>query len=144
MAKSDTSVFKTAAEDTMKAAQGYFMANPAFLPQSRHFWQVQDRVLQEAEKFSTAWFKRRHDATHAALDAAAKIAKDGLNDPAKTAQTIADWQAHSMKRLAEDAKGCAEMMTGCVNSIATHEAEAAKETTETARRVTKTTENTPV
>lgn len=49
-----------------------------------------------------------------------------------------------MRRLAEDAKGCAEMVTRCVDNMATHEAVAVKETEETARRATKTTEHTPV
>lgn len=144
MAKSDNSTLHSASDDALNAAQVLFTMNPALGPQTRHFWQAQDRFLQEAEKFSSAWFRRRHDATRAALDAAAQIADKGMGDPASAMKVMADWQAHSMERLAEDVKDCAEMMTNCAGSLVGNEIEAIGETAENANAASKTAKDVPV
>jgi hypothetical protein len=36
----------------------------------RRFWDTQDRLLDNMEKFADGWFKRRHVASHAAQEAA--------------------------------------------------------------------------
>ena len=83
MARSDTP--QGGILNLMKTAQTAFAANPMFGRQARHFWQAQDRVLEEVEKFSSAWFKRRHEATRTAIEASAKMI-DG--DGSRFAQTI--------------------------------------------------------
>ena len=142
MSKSDTS--KGGFLDSMRAAQIVFAANPMFGPQTRHFWNAQDRILEEAEKFSSAWFKRRHEATKAAVEASSKFASDGMRDPGSAMKAIANWQTHSMERLAEDAKDCAEMMTRCASVVVSNEVEAMEETAENTRRATKASKSEPV
>lgn len=142
MAKSDTP--QGGILDSMKTAQTALAANPMFGPQARHFWQAQDRMLEEVEKFSSAWFKRRHEATRTAIEASAKLIDSGMRDPGEAMKAIAAWQTHSMERLAEDAKDCAETMTRCASLVVSNEVEAMEETAENSRRATKTSKSEPV
>jgi len=142
MAKSDTSL--KGIFEPMNSIGTMFAANTAMGSQARHFWQAQDRMLGEAEKFSSAWLKRRHEATQSALRASQEIASHGASDPAAAMKVIADWQAHSMERLANDAKDYMEMMTRCTNVAATNEAEAMGETAEAAKKSPKPTKSEPV
>lgn len=142
MAKSDTS--KDGFVDSMKTAQAVFAANPVFGPQTQHFWQAQGRMLEEAEKFSSAWFKRRHEATKTAIEASSKLATDAVADPGSAMNTIAEWQAHSIERLTEDAKDCAEMMSRCAGLVVSNEVAAIEETTENVKRASKTSKSDPV
>ena len=139
MAKSDTS--KDSIADSMKAV---FAANPMFGPQTQHFWRAQGRMLEEAEKFSSAWFKRRHEATKTAIEASTKLASGGTNDPGSVMNTIADWQTHSLERLTEDAKDCAEMMSRCAGLVVSNEVAAIEETAENVKRASKTSKSDPV
>ena len=134
--KYDSSTLRDAADDALNRAQVLFTANPAIGPQSQHFWQVQDRFLEEVEKFSSAWFKRRHDATQSALEAVSTLSNAGMRDPGAAMQLITEWQTHSMERLAEDAKDCAEMVTHCMGTFVANEAEAVEEATQNVKRAT--------
>lgn len=130
--------------EPMKSLSAMFATNPALRPQAQHFWQAQDRMLAEAEKFSSAWFKRRQEAAQSAMRASQEIASNGTTDPAAAMKTIADWQAHSMERIAEDTKDCMEMMTRCAGAAATNEAEALEEAATKANKSTKTSKSSPV
>ena len=110
--------------------------NPAIGPQNAHFWQSQEHLIQEAEKFTSAWFKRRHEATRATFEAFERLTKSGSNDPATMINVMTEWQAHSMERLAEDATACTQMLTRCAGSLLGNEIEALKETTENTKRAT--------
>ena len=39
----------------------------------RRFWDTQDRLLDNMEKFANGWFKRRHMGSHAAHEAAQRM-----------------------------------------------------------------------
>jgi hypothetical protein len=130
--------------EALKTAQAGFATGPIFGSQGMHFWQAQDQFLKEAEKFSSTWFKRRHDATRAALETSKQLTDGVMGDPAGALKAIADWQSHSMERLAEDVKDCAEMMTHCAGALVSNEVEAMQETAETAKRALKTSKSEPV
>ncbi len=123
-------------ESAAEQARAALVANPVLGPQSSHFWQAQDRFLDEAQEFTTAWFRRRHDATQSAIDAASKIASGGLSDPAVVMEVMADWQKQAMGRVAQDAMDCSKMMTRCVSSFASHRIEAAEEIAENTKTAT--------
>jgi len=144
MAKSDRPTAESPTGNAANAAQALFVSTPAFAPQSRHFWQAQDHVLQEVERFSSAWFKRRHDATRAALEVASQWGTNGMKEPYTLMKAMADWQAHSLERLAEDAKGFTEMMHRCAGDFLTHELEAVVETAENTTRAATSRHATPV
>ena len=121
-----------------------FSANPALGPHAWHFWQTQELMLDEAQKFWSAWFKRRHEATQSAMRASQKVAAEGASDPAAAMKIMTDWQAHSMERIAEDAKECMELMTRCAGLAANNEVEAMEEAVETTQKATKTSKSKPV
>lgn len=120
----------------MNSAQAAFAAGPVLGAQTKHYWQAQDRILTEFEKFSTAWFKRRHLATHAALETSNQMNAEIAKDPAAAIKVMAEWHTHAMERLAEDAQACTEMMTNCFGALVENEVEAVKDAVETTKRVT--------
>jgi len=119
-----------------EAAQTIFGRNLVFGPQSKHLWQAQDQILDEVQKFSTAWFKRRHEATRSTLGIVSSITTGEFSQPAIAMKAMTDWQTHILERLAEDAKDCSELMTRCAESLVSHEIEAVEEIADTAKKVT--------
>lgn len=125
-------------ERALDAAQVLFTANPVFLaPQTKHFFQAQQRFFHEVERFSSAWLQRRQDATRSIIDVGKRIASSGGCDPARAFTEIADWQTHFMDRLAEDAKDCVDILNRCASALVENEAEAVEEVSETATQATK-------
>lgn len=134
-----------AIEDAINASQVLFTANPLFLtPQSKHFFEAQQRILDEVETFSTAWFQRRQDAVQAMVDSARRIASEGGRDPAKMIKEATEFQAGAMKRISEDAKTCTEMLTHCAEAVSRNEVEAMQETADNTQRATTTAKSDPV
>lgn len=143
MSKSVKPNERNAAQTAADAIQKMMSLSPAFGPQSMHFWKAQDQYLQEAEKFSTAWFKRRHDATQTALETAKQFANGEVPSSKDAMSALSEWQAHSIERLTEDAKEYTEMMARCFGSTVRNELEAADETEASIRHAT-THKGTPV
>ncbi len=143
MAKKD----KTSLGDLMQQVKGVFAVNPMIAPQQEQFWKAQDRILEESEAFSKAWFARRHEATQSALEAVHRM-NGGGGDPSAALQAMTDWQQGSIKRLAEDMQQWVELCTTCAGRIAQAEVEAGKEGAEEiakrAKSVAKTEHATPV
>lgn len=132
-----------AMEEALNAAQVLFTANPLFLaPQTTQFWHAQDRILDEIERFSSGWFKRRQDATQSMIDAGRRLASEGQADPADVIREIIDWQVHSMERLAEDARDCTEMFSRCTGAFTGNEA-AADTSAEALKRTAKSGQSKP-
>ena len=127
-----------------KSTQSFAAAIPAAGSQSAHFWKAQDTVLKECEAFSEAWFKRRHEATQSALDASKKLAERSMGDPMAAMSILAEWQSHSMERLAADARDYLAMMTGCAAAVISNEVESMDETVASAKRATKSAKSEPV
>lgn len=110
-------------ENAMDAAQVVFSLNPAyFAPQAQDFLTAQERIVQEVERFTSAWFGRRHDAMRAMIEARSRAALQGPSDPARTIKEISEWQARLMQHLAEDARDYSEMMTRCAGALVKGEA----------------------
>lgn len=130
--------------EPIKTLSAAMVTNPALGPQAQHFWQAQDKMLQEAEKFSSAWFKRRHEATQSALQASQEIASESTSDPASALKAMTEWQAKSMDRMAADARDCMDMMTRCAGLAVGNEAQALEETADTARKAAKGSKSDPV
>lgn len=131
-------------QDMLKSGQALFAAAPLAGSQSAHFWQAQDKILNEVETYSSAWFKRRHDATRTAMDVGQRLAQDAIGQPAVAMGILTEWQSQSMQRLAEDAKECSEMMAHCAGAILGSEIETVEEVVKTARKSTKTAKSSPV
>lgn len=142
MAKSDTPTATLL--DMMQSSLALFSATPKMTSQATHFWQAQDMFLNEFEQFATAWFKRRHEGTRAAMQMSRHLASGAMGNPAGATAILSDWQSHCMERLGQDAKDCTEMMNHCAAAFAKHEIEAVDETLETAQSVVKSAKSTPV
>ncbi len=135
----------SAEENALNAAQVLFTANPLFLtPQSKHMFQAQERIWDQIETFSTAWFRRRQDATQALIDAGRRIASEGGSDPALMIKEISEFQAGSIQRLTADTKECTELVTQCADALMRNEVEAIQETVVATERATRTAESDPV
>ena len=134
----------TSMQEMAKSTPSVLAALPAFSFQGAHFWQTQNTFLKEFETFSTAWFKRRYEGTQTALDASKQLAEDTMGNPATAMGILADWQSHSMERLAEDAKDYMAMMTACAALTTANEVEAVEESGESAKRATKSAKSNPV
>lgn len=104
-----------AIESALNAAQVLFSADPAFLtPQTKQVLEAQQRFFDELEKFTSAWFQRRQDATHSLIDIGRRIVAEGKSDPASAIKEFADWQSLSLERLTQDARECSEMLSKCI------------------------------
>ncbi|MCL3882943.1 hypothetical protein [Marivita sp. GX14005] len=124
-------------QQALDAAQVMFSMNPAYAPQVTHFWEAQDLMLKEAEKFASSWFERRHEATQSALKAATDADNTDLRHPAVAMQAMLDWQKNSMERMAEDLSEWSAMMSRCAGIWTSNETEAMEETEANAKRTAK-------
>ena len=143
MARHETT--NPAHENALNASQVEFTANPAFLaPQLKHMVQAQERIFKEVEKFSSAWFQRRQEASRSMIEAGKRVVSNGRPDPASAMKELVEWQTHAMERLAEDAKCCTEMMAQCAGALVSNEVAAMEETVDTAKRATHSSKSDPV
>ena len=124
-------------ESALNAAQVLFSANPIHLaPHMKQFAQAQERIFEEIEKFSSAWFQRRQEASHSMIEAGKRILSDGRPDPASAMKELAEWRTHAMERMTEDARCYTELMAKCAGALTRNEAEALDETVATAKPAT--------
>lgn len=134
--------------EALKPLQGAMLFNPMFKPQVEQFWNVQEKILDEAEVFARHWFERRHEAARTALDAARTIASDNPAAPVTMAEAFAEWQRHSAERIAEDGREWFGMMSRCARYMSDTEADAVEETIGEAvkmtRKATKPAQSEPV
>lgn len=133
--------------DLMEQMQGMLALNPAIGPRMEEFWKTQDRILEEAEAFSKAWFERRHDAARTALEAVRKANGNG-SDPSAAMQAMVEWQQQSFRRMAEDMQEWIELCSHCAARMTQAEIEAGKDgaddTAKRAKSAAGTTKATPV
>ncbi|SDZ60029.1 Phasin protein [Jannaschia faecimaris] len=143
MAKADDS----ALTELMKQTQAAVTLNPMLRPQIDQYWQMQEKMLREAEAFTKHWFERRHTATETALKAS-KDAMSGGSDPTDALKTMSDWQQHSMERLVEDFREWVELCSRCAGHVTRAEVEAEvdglKRTAKQVAASTNTKHSTPV
>lgn len=120
---------RTSFEDFLEQTRGMMAFNPMLAPQMEHFWRAQDGVLEEAEAFAQAWFRRRHEAARSALELARKMNGNG-GDPSAALRGMMDWQQHSFERLAGDMQEWIELCSRCAGRMTAAEVDVAKEGTE--------------
>lgn len=123
--------------DLMEQAREVFALNPMMGPQIEQFLKAQDDILEETEAFSTAWFQRRHEAAHSALEAVRKADGHG-GDPSNAMQAMIDWQQGSFRRMADDVQGWVELCSRCAGCMTRAEVEAGKEGAEEIAKRAKT------
>jgi len=135
MTKSNTA--PSAIATMFKQTQELMGFNPMLGPQIEHFWQAQENILSETERFARHWFERRHAATLTALDTARNVTKCGASDPAAAVKAVSDWQAHSLERIAEDVGEWLDLFAQCTAHMSRAEAEAGAEGLDAANRTMK-------
>ncbi|UWQ64829.1 hypothetical protein K3723_19310 (plasmid) [Leisingera caerulea] len=146
----EKSTYKSAGifAQALKPWQSAMQFNPMYKPQVEQFWNVQEKLLDEAEVFARHWFERRHEAARTALDTARTIASDGPEAPVSVAEAFAEWQRHSAERIAEDGQEWLGMMSRCARYMSDTEADAVEETIGEAvkmtKKATKTAQSDPV
>lgn len=130
MAKSKTA--SDTISDMNRQALAAFRLNPVIGPHVHQFWQVQDKLLKEAEEFSKHWFARRHQATRSALKVSEEAIGEGASDPTTVMKAMNEWQAHSAERVAEDIQEWIDLCSRCAGHLASGEAVASRESIEKA------------
>jgi hypothetical protein len=98
----------------------------AFLPNSaisatlrdnaRHFWEMQDKVLDDMQTFSNGWFERRHTGTHSACEAAERMC--GTNTMVDAVQAYQDWARGVYERIMADALACQQQIIAATGALA--------------------------
>ena len=94
---------------------------PMLGSQAKHFWEIQENILNETEAFSKNWFERRHKASRAGLEAANNFRESGATNPGAALRTIADWQTQSMQRLVDDFQDWVGLYSRCTAHLANQE-----------------------
>ena len=87
---------------------------------------AQQQMLQAAEAFSKAWFKRRNQAMDATLSSLRKISAKEAS-PADAVQEVIGWQQASARRLAEDMQDWVALCSCCMGHVAEAEVQAGQE-----------------
>jgi hypothetical protein len=109
-----------------------FSWNPALAPQMQHLWLAEDSFLQQAERFSQHWFRRRHEAVEGAIRTGLRLVTEGMTNPTVGLQAMSDWQAASIRRLTEDAQEWTEVMALCSGKLMAEEIAAGSESIDAA------------
>ncbi|MCE8515429.1 phasin family protein [Ruegeria pomeroyi] len=149
MAKTDTTKITPASfTEVLKSMQGPVSMTSLVQPQLEQFWDAQEKLLAESERFTRHWFERRHEAIRTALDAARSATAADPSNPAEAMETVMDWQRHSVERMVEDAREWFDTVSRCADYVTKTEAEAVEETLgearDIARKATKSAKSEPV
>ncbi|SDC49277.1 phasin family protein [Ruegeria marina] len=123
--------------DILKSLQAPAPMTTLVSPQMEQFWDAQEKLLSESERFTRHWFERRHEAIRTALDAARTATSSERADPAKAMEAMLDWQRHSVERLVEDAREWFDTVSRCADYVTKTEAEAVGETIGEAKELTR-------
>jgi hypothetical protein len=81
----------------------------------RRFWDTQDRLLDNMEKFADGWFKRRHVASHAAQEAAQRMCK--AQNPVDVVHEYQDWVTGSFQRVMDDCFASQQFVGACAGLL---------------------------
>lgn len=123
-------------------------SNPLVTPQIEQFWDAQEKLLAETQRFTQHWFERRHEAIRSGLATARAATTAPQNDPGAAMTAMVDWQKQSAERLAEDAKEWFETMSRCAEYVVSTETEvledSMKEAADMTRKATKSAKSEPV
>lgn len=132
----------------LQTLQATVPANKLMEPQIEQFWDAQEKLLNETQRFMAHWFARRHEAVRSGLDAARAATTNKSSDPAAVMSVMMDWQKHSAERMVQDAKDWFETMSRCAEYVVKTESAALDETmseaADVARKATKSAKSEPV
>lgn len=116
--------------DSLKPLRDAMLFNPVFRPQVEQFWNVQEKILDEAEEFTRYWLQRRHAVEPTALKVARTAVSGESEGPKEAVKALSEWQRHSAERVAEDSRERLETMSRCVRLAGSMGAEAVGEMAE--------------
>ncbi len=111
--------------------QALLSLSPLAGPQVHQFWEMQERLLKEAETFSKHWFERRHTAARTGLQTTAAMFETCTSDPAAAGKALHDWQMQSAERITEDVQEWIDLCTRSAELFASAEVAVNRETMET-------------
>src|SRR5262245_21007797 len=102
------------------------MMQNAFLPTSaisatlgdnaRHFWEMQDKILDNMQASSNGWFERRHIGTRSACEAAERMC--GTNTMVDVGQAYQDWARGVYERIMADGLACQQQIIAATGALA--------------------------
>jgi hypothetical protein len=92
-------------------------------PQVTHFWQAQDKTLNEISAFAARWIDRRQKAMSDVLKEADQT-RDSDQGFGATPATLLKWQMTTMEVMAEDVNDWLALWSTCSRLISTSEIEA--------------------
>lgn len=128
--------------------QATLPTNKLMEPQIQQYWDAQEKLLAETQRFTQHWFERRHEAVRSGLEAARAATTGKQANPAAAMSVMMEWQKHSAERMAEDAREWFETMTRCAEHMIKTETatidETLTEAADLARKATKSAKSEPV
>jgi hypothetical protein len=83
----------------------------ALVDNVRRFWDTQDKLLDNMEKFANGWFKRRHIGSHAAHEAAQRMCT--AQNPEDLGREYQEWVTGAFQRAADDGLACQQLVGAC-------------------------------
>src|SRR5262245_8368178 len=74
----------------------------------RRFWDAQNKLLDDMEKFANGWFERRHIGSHAACEAAQRMCK--AQAPEDLGREYQEWVTGAFQRVTDDGLACRQLV----------------------------------
>jgi hypothetical protein len=72
------------------------------------FWDAQDKLLGNMEKFANGWFERRHIGSHAAREAAQRMCT--AQTPEDLGREYQEWVTGAFQRVTDDGFACQQLV----------------------------------
>lgn len=82
---------------------------------TRKFWEGQDAVLDSMQAFANDWFERRHNGTHAALEAAERMSK--AETPIDFLREYQDWASGALQQVMADGMACQQQIMVVIGAL---------------------------
>ncbi|MGR3762240.1 hypothetical protein ACUXV3_19240 (plasmid) [Roseobacteraceae bacterium NS-SX3] len=111
-----TSMSKSTSKSGQTRPQSPPSGSSSTFPQSRNFWELQDRVLSETETFWRNWFERRHQAVKSMQSLLTEAGSGGAPGSALP-WAVMNWQSESAKRLMQDFHDWSVMCRNCASYV---------------------------
>jgi hypothetical protein len=86
--------------EQFEAMQRMMLVPSALEDNVRRFWDTQNKLLNNMEKFATGWFERRHIGIHAAYEAGQRICK--AQSPEHLGREYQEWATGVFQRITDD------------------------------------------
>ncbi|OSQ42927.1 hypothetical protein [Marivita geojedonensis] len=130
--------------EILKSMQATLSVAPFVAPQIEQFWDTQDTILNETQRFAAHWFARRHQAVQSSLNTARALTTGEARDPLSAVTLLMDWQKQSTERMIDDAQDWFETFSRCAEHAVKTETATLEETADLAQKATKSAKSEPV